>query len=284
MCNGTFSGAGLQLQGLGLSGTIPPELSNLTVVSGGPLASGGFTLNLQGNSLSGTIPPELAGLGAGSGVPISYFELYDNRLSGTLPTQFGAFGARLVGDFTLVNNKISGTIPYQYGALTALASSFQLYNNSLSGTIPSQLGKLTGINATAAAALGGSGFNGIFLHQNLLSGSVPSQLGRLAATYCFLTAAQCTHAMLANCGSEDTNFFDCPLPTLDNSCGAGLSTCALHSPPPPSLPPSPPHGGTLCTYEPLCDGTCLYRDPNSHSPGPRAAAVLPPAQPMRSRG
>ena len=78
-----------------LSGSIPPELGNLTGLE---------TLSLSGNALSGSIPPSLGNL-----TNLVYFNLSDNELSGSIPpeldnlTKLEAFG--------LSGNDLSGCIP-----------------------------------------------------------------------------------------------------------------------------------------------------------------------------
>lgn len=58
-----------------LSGTIPPELGDLTALT---------ELRLNGNQLSGTIPSELGNLTA-----LTALNLSDNQLSGTIPPELG---------------------------------------------------------------------------------------------------------------------------------------------------------------------------------------------------
>jgi hypothetical protein len=69
----TDSVSGLRLSNNQLSGTIPPELADLTNLTG---------LGLSGNQLSGTIPPELADLTNLRGLVLS-----GNQLSGEVPPE-----------------------------------------------------------------------------------------------------------------------------------------------------------------------------------------------------
>ena len=65
----------LRLSNNGLSGTIPPELGNLTRLD---------ILLLNGNELSGTISSELGNL-----TLLEYLYLSENQLSGTIPPELG---------------------------------------------------------------------------------------------------------------------------------------------------------------------------------------------------
>ena len=130
-----------------LSGTIPPELGNLTNLR---------SLYLYSNQLSGTIPPELGNL-------TNLYELWlsSNQLSGTIPPEFG--NLTKLWYLYLSSNQLSGTIPTQLASLTNLWN-LGLSSNQLSGTIPTQLGNLTQLR-------------GLFLGDNQLSGTIPSSLG-----------------------------------------------------------------------------------------------------------
>ena len=118
----------LDLKNNDLSGTIPPELGQLTGLQ---------NLILGINDLSGTIPPELGQL---TGLRQLY--LRSNDLSGTIPPELG----QLTGlqQLYLGGNDLSGTIPPELGQLTGLR---QLYlgGNDLSGTIPPEIGQLTSL-------------------------------------------------------------------------------------------------------------------------------------------
>lgn len=98
----------LALTNLGLFGTIPRELGNLT------------TLRLQlvidfNPSLSGTIPHELGKLAS-----LQNFLIYSNpRLSGTIPPEVGNLVAQN-DQLLLSNRKISGTIPRELSKLIHL--------------------------------------------------------------------------------------------------------------------------------------------------------------------
>ena len=98
-----------------------------------------------------------------SGGRVTELNLYNNQLSGTIPSQ--------IGDLTnlrhlyLEENQLNGSIPQQIGNLTNLVS-LGLSRNQLSGSIPSQIGNLTNLISSS-------------LSDNQLSGAIPPQIGNL---------------------------------------------------------------------------------------------------------
>ena len=134
----------------GLSGPIPPELSNLSSLTG---------LHLQGNQLDGPIPPELGDL-----ANLRSLLLWSNELSGPIPPELGRLAD--LESLDVYDNDLSGPIPPELGELINLTR-LQLGSNSLTGPIPSELGELTSLTWLS-------------LSSNSLTGSVPSELGRLA--------------------------------------------------------------------------------------------------------
>ena len=132
-----------------LSGSIPPELGNLSKLE---------WLALSQNSLNGTIPSELGYLSKLSGL-----SLFSNQLSGSIPTELGEL-TNLEG-MSISGNRLSGTVPPELGNLTKL-SVLYLHSNQLNGSIPPELGKLAQLESFS-------------LSGNRLSESIPSELGNL---------------------------------------------------------------------------------------------------------
>ena len=163
----------LGLGGNRLSGSIPPELGNLSNLRG---------LSLSGNDLSGSIPSELGNLSnlewlalsavylTGSIPPelgrlhnLRELILDDNHLTGSIPPELGN-----LSKLELLNlgfNQLSGPVPYEFGNLSNLER-LNLRANDLSGPVPSELGKLTNLAR-------------LELYANDLNGQIPSEIGRL---------------------------------------------------------------------------------------------------------
>ena len=188
---------GLNLRFNGLSGTLPPEIGDLTELrvlhlhynrlSGTiPPAIGNLTrlreLLLYQNDFSGTIPPEIGDLTELTQLDLSY-----NELSGTIPPGIGNL-VRL-RDLYLEYSGVSGAIPPDIGNLTALTLLW-LQGNELSGSIPPELGNLTSLvrlrlydNELTGSIPGGIGgltnLDRMYIHNNELSGDIPDEFGNL---------------------------------------------------------------------------------------------------------
>ncbi len=132
-----------------LSGSIPPELGNMTNPT---------QLWLSDNQLSGSIPPEL-----GNMTNLLLLELGSNQLSGLIPPELSRLNK--LHTLSLPNNQISGSIPPELGNMVNLVK-LHLFNNQLSGSIPPELGNMTNLLE-------------LWLNNNQLSGSIPPELGNL---------------------------------------------------------------------------------------------------------
>jgi len=84
-----------------LSGTIPPEIGNLTNLQ---------ELTLSRNQLSGPIPPEIGNL-----TNLTKLDLSSNQLSGAIPPEMGNLDN--LQTLVLLNNQLSGPIPPEMGNL-----------------------------------------------------------------------------------------------------------------------------------------------------------------------
>ena len=147
--DGVVTVTGLALVRNNLTGTIPPEIGNLTGLE---------SLEISGNPLTGPIPPQI-----GSLTGLKWLWLHSNQLTGPIPAEIG----NLTGlkSLWLGSNALLGTIPREIGDLTGLEQLW-LYNNALTGPIPPEIGNLTGLDQLA---LGG----------NQLTGPIPAEIGRL---------------------------------------------------------------------------------------------------------
>ncbi|CAL2237833.1 unnamed protein product [Prunus armeniaca] len=156
----------LNLSYMGLSGTIPPPLGNLSFL---------VELDLRNNSFHGTLPRELSYLHRLKFINFGY-----NNFMGSIPSWFGSFPK--LQNFSLYGNQFSGSIPTTIFNLSTLQL-LDLGANKLSGAIPREIGNLTMLKAIR---LDSNKFNEIpeeisFLHQleklyvqfNSLKGPIP---------------------------------------------------------------------------------------------------------------
>ena len=133
----------------GLSGSIPPELAELSSLR---------LLEFFGNNLTGEIPPELGDLSA-----LFWMDFRGNRLTGAIPPELGKLsGLEALG---LGPNSLSGSIPPELGGLSSLRR-LELSGNELTGTLPPELGDLSSVES-------------LWLSGNQLSGAIPPELGDL---------------------------------------------------------------------------------------------------------
>ncbi|MEA3348992.1 MAG: sortase [Chloroflexota bacterium] len=140
---------GLYLGGNKLSGIIPPELGNLSDLSG---------LLLGQNNLSGPIPSELSSLSK-----LRALWLYNNNLDSTIPSELGNLSN--LQSLILSGNKLTGTIPLEICDILSLES-LSLGWNQLTGSIPPELGNLSNLRT-------------LHLGGNKLVGPIPTELGNL---------------------------------------------------------------------------------------------------------
>lgn len=139
----------LNLNFFGLTGTIPPEIGDLSSLT---------LLQFVSNQLTGTIPAELGELSN-----LEDLALWGNSLTGSIPTDLGDLSN--LKKLQLQENRLTGTIPPDLGSLSNLTDLW-LRDNELSGSIPAELGDLSKLDA-------------LDLGINDLTGSVPQELGNL---------------------------------------------------------------------------------------------------------
>jgi len=91
---------------------------------------------------------------------VTALSLYQNQLSGKIPTELGNLSHLTVLD--LSSNQLSGSIPTELGNLSRLKG-LSLHSNQLSGPIPTELGNLSHLRS-------------LLLYKNQLCGKIPSEL------------------------------------------------------------------------------------------------------------
>ncbi|TXG47607.1 hypothetical protein EZV62_026901 [Acer yangbiense] len=187
----------LNISYFGLSGTIPPQLGNLSFLQ---------VLDFGNNSFSGSLPDELAQLRRlkrinfmfnifqveipswfGTLSKLQYLLLSRNNLVGTIPPSLGNMSSLQVLD--LSDNQLSGTIPSSIFQISSLESLF-LSHNQLSGSFPSIIFTLPSLQDIGFAYNSLSGglpshiFNylpnlkQLFLDNNMFDGQIPSTISK----------------------------------------------------------------------------------------------------------
>ncbi|KAH9778900.1 protein kinase domain-containing protein [Citrus sinensis] len=197
----------LNLSGMGLGGTIPPHLGNLSFL---------MSLDVTLNNFYGHLPNELGKLGRLKFISFSF-----NKLSGSIPTWIGVLSKLQI--MSLRNNNITGPIPnslFNLSKLEMLQASFNvidgnipsgignlsnlfdldLRHNNLQDQIPTEIGNLQNLESLA---LGTNNLSGLIppaifnistirvlnLHSNQFSGRLPSTIGHSLPNIEYLTLA-----------------------------------------------------------------------------------------------
>ncbi|KAL2479014.1 putative leucine-rich repeat receptor-like serine/threonine-protein kinase [Forsythia ovata] len=146
----------LSLQENQITGSIPPDVRNLSIIT---------VLNLTSNRLSGTIPAEIGELSHLVQLSLSY-----NIFTDEIPASLGYIPN--LGLMDLSNNRLSGQIPEDFGNLVRINSLF-LNNNLLSGKIPVTLGRCTSLYK-------------LDLSYNRLTGNIPPEISGMREIRIFL--------------------------------------------------------------------------------------------------
>ena len=130
----------------GLTGTVPPELGELSELR---------ALHLYGNDLSGEIPLELGLL-----ANLDTLDLGDNQLAGSIPSELGRL-SRLVS-LDLSANRLTGDLPAQLGDLESLEW-LVIAENELTGDVSEVLDSLPNLEYLS-------------VYDNRFNGCVPTAL------------------------------------------------------------------------------------------------------------
>nr|XP_027083840.1 probable LRR receptor-like serine/threonine-protein kinase At3g47570 [Coffea arabica] len=163
----------LNISNMGLTGTIPPDLGNLSFL---------VSLDLRNNSFHGNLPEELSHLRR-----LRFILFSNNRFTGEIPMWFGHFpelrflfldnngfsgfipssisNSSKVETLTLRGNFLEGNIPEKMGNLSVLKD-LSLSGNYLSGQIPLSLCKISQLQS-------------LDLSSNRFSGHIPKEIGNL---------------------------------------------------------------------------------------------------------
>ncbi|KAJ7968725.1 Receptor-like protein kinase [Quillaja saponaria] len=163
----------LNLTNMDLSGTIPPQLGNLTFL---------VDLDLTGNNFYGHLPKELAMLRR-----LKMINLSQNMFNGEIPSWVG--GLHDLQHLILHQNNFSGFLPLFLSNLSKLET-LDLSKNTIEGNIQPEIGRLSNLKILRMAGnqLSGvipstifniSGLQLFSLAFNNLFGSIPKEIGGL---------------------------------------------------------------------------------------------------------
>ncbi|KAF7026583.1 hypothetical protein CFC21_038689 [Triticum aestivum] len=147
--DGYFHVQELQLLRLGLSGTLAPELGQLSRMK---------IMDFMWNKITGSIPKEVGNI-----TSLELLLVNGNQLSGSLPDEIGLLPN--LNRIQIDQNNISGPIPKSFANLNK-TKHFHMNNNSLSGQIPPELSRLPSLVH-------------MLLDNNNLSGYLPPELAQL---------------------------------------------------------------------------------------------------------
>ncbi|EYU40944.1 hypothetical protein MIMGU_mgv1a022927mg [Erythranthe guttata] len=165
----------LNISHMSLSGTIPPQIENLSFL---------VSLDLSSNLFSGVIPQQLSLLHR-----LKFISLQNNSFTGFIPSSLSNLTNLRVVDFS--SNFLQGNIPHLLGRLHNLHTLYMDYNH-LSGHIPSSvfnlklpllqeidlyLNKLSGELPSNLSECSQLRF--VSLSYNLFSGQIPIEIGKL---------------------------------------------------------------------------------------------------------
>ena len=140
----------LNISSMGLVGTIPPEIGNLSFL---------VSLDISENSFHGPIPPSIFDIS-----PLQVLVLRNNSLSSSLPNNICKQSLHKLKRLRISYNKLYGELPLSLGQCSKLEY-LSLYGNNFSGHVPTQIGNITLLQFLS---FGDNNFSGkIFLHIDL---------------------------------------------------------------------------------------------------------------------
>ncbi|KAF7121484.1 hypothetical protein RHSIM_Rhsim13G0188900 [Rhododendron simsii] len=137
----------LNIRGMGLMGTIPPHLGNLSFL---------VRLDITNNGFHGTLPRELANLRR-----LKFISVVLNNFGGPIPPWLGALPE--LQFLYLSNNSFTGTFPPSFFSNSSKLEDINLYGNRLEGKIPPEIGNLRNLKK-------------LVMESNQFTGSIPASI------------------------------------------------------------------------------------------------------------
>ncbi|KAK2980715.1 hypothetical protein RJ640_028278, partial [Escallonia rubra] len=149
ICNRHGRVAALDLSNMGLLGTIPPSMGNLSFL---------VSLDFSNNSFYGGIPKEMA--------PSTYQDEWHRgtHYGGIIPAMI--FNISTLQVLSVVSNQLSGTLPFYTSHRLANLEMLNLGHNSLTGKLPNSISNASKLHS-------------LDLFANNFSGIIPNSLGNL---------------------------------------------------------------------------------------------------------
>ncbi|XP_054819746.1 receptor kinase-like protein Xa21 isoform X2 [Prosopis cineraria] len=141
----------LSLSEMGLEGTLPSQIGNLSFL---------INLELQSNNFHGKLPKELLHLHKLEKLNLSY-----NNFSGEILTWIGSLF--MLKHLSLANNTFGGIIPPSIFNMSKLET-LDLMSNSINGPIPFDIGRLQHLKF-------------LRISRNILSGNIPPTISNLSS-------------------------------------------------------------------------------------------------------
>ncbi|CAN1174824.1 Probable LRR receptor-like serine/threonine-protein kinase At3g47570 [Linum perenne] len=213
----------LDLRSLQLSGSVSPQIGNLSFLRELYLLNNSFTdeipfqigglrrlerLVILNNSFSGEIPSSLFNCSN-----LVMFNAANNLLVGSIPWEIGSL--MNLQNFVVSFNRLTGSIPASVGNLSSLMV-LSASNNQLNGEIPSSIGKLKNLSI-------------LYLPMNRFSGVIPSSIFNLSSlTYVYFGFNQLIGSLPSELGISLPNLqsFDVALNFLTGNIPASLSNAS----------------------------------------------------------
>ena len=135
----------LDISGMGLVGTIPPEIGNLSFL---------VSLDMDGNSFHGPIPPSVFNISS-----LEILSLGKNSLSSSLPNDMCKNGFSKLKTLIISYNEMNGDIPLSLGQCSD-SEYIDFGSNMVGGEIPREIGNITLLHHLD---LGSNDLNGMYL-------------------------------------------------------------------------------------------------------------------------
>jgi len=149
ICDDNLKLRALHVMAQNITGTIPEDLVNLSLLQ---------SLRLAYNNFTGPLPIVYASMRQ-----LLSLEVHGNNLTGTLPSEY--FSATLLQTLNIIDNKFTGTISNDIGKLENLKG-LHLADNYFTGTIPSDIFKLEYLAF-------------LQLQENIFHGTIPTEIGNM---------------------------------------------------------------------------------------------------------